>query len=121
MRCIELVSRLSFIAPGFLVLAAANACAELEKLRGDYTLGHEVNSFCPQTGGECFWLGPGSSQAARERLKQIYEQKKPGLYKPVCVVVEAVIDRDSPRQGFASDYDGLIDIVDVQGACDGDS
>lgn len=113
------MGRLSVIALGLLSLAAVNAGTGVEKLRGDYTWGHEVNVFCPQTGSECFWLGPNSSRSARERLKQIYEEKKPGLYKPVCVVVEAVIDRDTPRQGFAIDYDGLVDIVEVHGACDG--
>ena len=112
------MKRLLLIVPGLLSLAAVNAGADFEKLRGDYTLGHEVNIFCPQSGSECFWLGPNSAQAARERLKRIYEERKPGLYKPVCVVVDAVIDRDTPRQGFAADYDGLVDIVEVHGACD---
>jgi hypothetical protein len=92
--------------------------AQSERLRGEYTFGHEVNVFCPEINSQCYWLGPNSSQAARQQLKQIYRDKKPGLYKPVCVVVEGVIDRDSPRDGFAADYDGLIDIKSVDGACD---
>jgi hypothetical protein len=47
----------------------------------------------------------------------LYQQKKTGLYKPVCMVVEGVIDRDTPRDGFAADYDGLITITLLEGDC----
>ena len=94
------------------------AQAGSEPLRGAYTFGHEVNSFCPEKNSQCYWLGPNSSQDARAQLRQIYEGKKPGLYKPVCVVLEGEIDRDSPRDGFAADYDGLIEVSVVHGACD---
>ena len=100
-----------------LILAGCATAAKGERLRGDYTLGHEVNIFCPQRGAQCYWLGPNSSQAARERLREIYQNKTPGLYKPVCVLVDGVIDRASPRDGFAADYDGLIDIEAVVGPC----
>ena len=96
---------------------AFSAAAQAESLRGDYTFGHEVNTFCPAKNTQCYWLGAKTGPAARNQLKQIYEGKKPGLYKPVCVVVEAVIDRDSPRDGFAADYDGLIHIESVSGTC----
>jgi heat shock protein HslJ len=66
--------------------------AQSERLRGEYTFGHEVNVFCPEINSQCYWLGPNSSQAARQQLKQIYRDKKPGLYKPVCVVVEGACD-----------------------------
>lgn len=101
-----------------LLLAVSVAQAGSEPLRGDYTFGHEVNTFCPEKNSQCYWLGPNSSQAARAQLKQIYQDKKPGLYKPVCVVLEGEIDRDSPRDGFAADYDGLIDVTMVHGACE---
>lgn len=100
------------------LLAGCAALAGGERYRGDYTFGHEVNSFCPEINSECYWLGPNSNQAAREQLKKIYRDKTPGLYKPVCVVVEGVIDRETARDGFAADYDGLIDIVTVIGDCD---
>jgi hypothetical protein len=103
---------------GLSLLAGCVATAQGESYRGDYTYGHEVNVFCPTINSRCYWLGPNSSQAARVKLKQIYEDGKPGLYKPVCVVVEGVIDRDTPRDGFAADYDGLIDIETVHGNCD---
>jgi len=103
-----------------LLLALHGGCTALaggERYRGDYTFGHEVNSFCPEINSECYWLGP-NSRAAREQLKRIYRNKTPGLYKPVCVVVDGVIDRGAARDGFAADYDGVIDIVAVIGDCD---
>ena len=103
------------------VLSACATSAQGERYRGRYTFGHEVRTFCPEINSQCYWLGPGTSAEVREQLNAIYEAKKPGLYKPVCVVIEGVIDRESPRDGFAADYDGLIDITAVQGACDDSS
>lgn len=91
---------------------------ESQRYRGDYTFGHEVNTFCPAINSQCYWLGPDTSPAVRDQLKALYEQKTPGLYKPVCVVVEGVIDRESSRTGFAADYDGLITITALEGDCD---
>ncbi len=104
--------------PALLILLVGCATsAQAERLRGEYTFGHEVNIFCPQNGSQCFWLGAHSSQAARERLREIYRDKNPGLYNPICVIVDGVIDRASARDGFAADYDGLIDIEAVVGPC----
>ena len=107
-----------FVTISLVLLIGCSTNAASERLRGAYTYGHEVNVFCPEINSQCYWLGPNSNQAAREQLKQIYHDKKPGLYKPVCVVIDGSIDRESTRDGFAADYDGLIDIESVQGACD---
>jgi hypothetical protein len=98
-------------------LGACATSAQGERYRGDYTFGHEVNTFCPAINSQCYWLGPNSNPDARARLKRIYQDSKPGLYKPVCVVIEGIIDRDTRRTGFAADYDGLIDITRVEGDC----
>lgn len=113
-----LVTRYSLFATLLIMLASCAVSADGQRYRGAYTYGHEVNIFCPEVNSHCYWLGPRTSQAVRARLKALYQEKKPGLYKPVCVVVDAVIDRDSPRDGFAADYDGLININAVLGACD---
>lgn len=102
----------------FIALLACSTMAQGESLRGDYTFGHEVNVFCPENNSRCYWLGPNSSEEARERLKRIYREKEPELYHPVCVVLEGEIDRESPSDGFAADYDGLIDVSRVHGACE---
>ena len=60
-----------------LLLMAFLAQAGSEPLRGAYTFGHEVNSFCPEKNSQCYWLGPNSSPDARAQLRQIYEDKKP--------------------------------------------
>jgi hypothetical protein len=84
-------------AVSMALLAGCATQAGSERLRGDYTYGHEVNVFCPAINSQCYWLGPNSSQSARAKLKQIYEDGKPGLYEPVCVVVEGVTGWNSAR------------------------
>jgi hypothetical protein len=109
--------RYSGIAPLLVLLAGCAAQAGSERLRGDYVFGHEVNVFCPEINSQCYWLGPGTSQAVRRRLEALYQEKNAELYKPVCIVIDGAIDRDSPRSGFAADYDGLIDVEMVVGDC----
>jgi hypothetical protein len=103
-----------------LLLLSAGCSAGIGSLRyrGDYTFGHEVNIFCPQIDAQCYWLGPDTSQAVRAELKALYQEKKPGLYKPVCMMIEGKIDIDSARNGFAADFDGLINITRLNGDCD---
>lgn len=98
--------------------AGCHADSAGQRYRGSYTLGHEVNTFCPEINSQCYWLGPDTSQSIREQLGGLYRQKSPGLYKPVCLTVSGVIDRDSSRSGFAADYDGLITITQVVGGCE---
>ena len=103
-----------------LLLASAVAChtyADSRRYRGAYTLGHEVNSFCPEINSQCYWLSPDTGEPVRDQLRQIYQQQSPGLYQPVCVVIEGDIDRESERTGFALDMDGLITIRRVYGDC----
>jgi hypothetical protein len=98
--------------------STSTTSTESQRYRGDYTFGHEVNTFCPAINSQCYWLGPDTSPAVRDQLKALYQQKKPALYKPICIVVEGVIDRDTPRSGFAADTDGLITIIALEGDCD---
>lgn len=104
-----------------LLLANAMGChtnADSQRYRGAYTLGHEVNTFCPDINSQCYWLSPDTGEKVRDQLRQIYQHKSPGLYKPVCVIIEGDIDRESERTGFALDMDGLINIRRVYGDCD---
>ena len=89
-----------------------------QRYRGDYTLGHEVNTFCPEINSQCYWLSSDTDKQIRSQLKQIYQEKSPGLYKPVCVIITGEIDKESKRMGFAVDTDGLITITQVYGDCD---
>jgi hypothetical protein len=99
-----------------LISAGCSAATESQRYRGDYTYGHEVNIFCPQINAQCYWLGPDTNQVVRAELKALYEEKSPGLYKPVCVVIEGKIDRDSARSGFAADFGERL-FVEVSEAC----
>lgn len=104
-----------------LLLTLASACISSnasQRYRGQYTLGHEVNIFCPQINSQCYWLSPDTDNEVRAKLKAIYQEKSPGLYKPVCVTISGVIDRNTDRSGFAADTDGLITITRVFGDCD---
>lgn len=104
-----------------LLLAATTGChtyADSQRYRGAYTLGHEVNTFCPEINSQCYWLSPDTREPVRDQLRQIYQKKSPGLYQPVCVIIEGDIDRESERTGFAVDMDGLITIRRVYGSCD---
>ena len=104
-----------------LILLYAVGCtsyADSQLYRGNYTLGHEVNTFCPEINSRCYWLNPDTSKQVRDQLKLIYLDKSPGLYKPVCVIITGEVDKDSKRTGFAIDTDGLITITRVHGDCD---
>lgn len=96
---------------------SCNSSADRQRYRGDYTLGHEVNTFCPQISSRCYWLDPDTDGRVRDRLEQIFRDKSPGLYQPVCVIITGNIDRDSERTGFAVDTDGLITVTRVHGEC----
>jgi len=89
------------------------------RYRGEYTLGHEVNVFCPHINSQCYWLGSHTSDEEREILRQLSAQKvKP--YDAVCVVIEGKIHKkmdEYKNDGFAADYDGTIDIDKVYGLC----
>jgi heat shock protein HslJ len=107
----------------FLLLMLVNtvACvsyAASQRYRGDYTLGHEVNTFCPEINSQCYWLSSDTSKQVRDQLKQVYQEMSAGLYKPVCVIITGEIDKESNRTGFALDTDGLITITQVHGDCD---
>lgn len=106
-----LLALLACVAPG-------NADTAGQRYRGAYTLGHEVNVFCPDINSQCYWIGPNTRQAVRDQLRLIYRQRSTGLYRPVCVIVSGVIDRHSQRFGFAADTDGLITVDRVFGDCE---
>ena len=106
-----------------LFLAASDAIStELTsdnpvRYRGNYTVGHEVNSFCPQINSQCYWLSPKTPHTLQQQLKALSNAYQTKVYDAVCVVIEGRIDRASERQGFAADYDGLIVVSAVYDAC----
>jgi len=88
------------------------------RYRGEYNYGHEVRSFCPVINSQCYWVGATTRKAVHAALKKLATESTDEPYRAVCVVIEGRIDRDSKRDGFAADYDGLISITRVFGRCD---
>jgi len=97
--------------------ASSGAGSGLLRYRGEYTYGHEVRSFCPAINSQCYWVDAASSKAVRAALGELAAIPGAEPYRAVCVVIEGRIDRESKRDGFAADYDGLILITRVFGRC----
>ncbi|MDA1075272.1 MAG: META domain-containing protein [Proteobacteria bacterium] len=87
------------------------------RYRGQYTLGHEVNVFCPAINSQCYWLSSAIGKEIRETLRKLASANTSRPYDSSCVLIEAAIDRESPRDGFSADYDGLITVSKVWGLC----
>lgn len=103
-------------AIGMLVISSARA--DPIRYRGEYTHGHEVNIFCPAINSQCYWLSGDTPDEVRGVLKTLVEQKNSRPYEPLCVVIAAEIDRETRRDGFAANYDGLIGVMKLYGHCD---
>ena len=101
-----------------LLSILAHAKDDVLRYRGDYTFGHEVNSFCPEINSQCYWVGAGTPGKVRAELQRLVSERTTEPYESICVVVEGAIDRDTTRRGFAADFDGLMTLMQVYGACD---
>jgi len=103
----------------FLLIAdsSAGGADDPVRYRGLYTYGHEVNSFCPDQNSQCYWVSHDTTAGIRASLRKLVDESSAKPYQPVCVVVEGVLDRDSPRDGFAADYDGVITLSQFYGSC----
>ncbi len=109
----------TFLISGAIVtLLASVAHAEPLRFRGEYSYGHEVNIFCPAINSQCYWLSGDTPDVVRDTLQMLAVQYASNPYEPICVVIEAEIDRDVSRDGFAADYDGLITVMKSFGRCD---
>ena len=87
------------------------------RYRGQYTLGHEVNIFCPEINSQCYWLSPDTQPKIRQQLKQLSDNYTQKPYESVCIVLEGKIDKETKNIGFAANYDGLISVRRVFGLC----
>ncbi len=91
------------------------------RYRGHYTLGHEVNIFCPVINSQCYWISPETTRQQRQQLKQLVDNNTGKSYQPICIVVEGKINRDPEARkniGFAVKYDGLFTVNSIFGLCD---
>lgn len=113
MRLVKLILLLvAFSASG---LAAA---ASEQRYRGDYTFGHEVNSFCPEIESRCYWVAGSTSDDVQTSLRHVHKNRTSQPYQSVCLVIAGSIDRDSQRDGFAQDFDGILSVGELFGTCD---
>lgn len=82
---------------------------EPKQVIGKLTLGHEASSFVPCGEDNVFWVIDNTASLENE-----YEVLTEGLepYTPVFVRV-SVIDRGQASDGFAKDYDGVYEIVNL--------
>ena len=109
----------TFLISGVIGLTTwSAACAEPIRYRGEYTYGHEVNIFCPAINSQCYWLSSDTRSDVRDSLQSLAAQDTSKPYQAHCIVIEAEIDGDTERDGFAADYDGLIAVTELFGRCD---
>lgn len=106
----------------FLLLFTLAVLADEQavRYRGQYTFGHEVNSFCPAINSQCYWLAPASNPQARQQLRQLITNNTRKAYEAICVVLEGKINRDPAAKssiGFAAEYDGLFTVNQVFDLC----
>ena len=91
------------------------------RYRGHYTLGHEVNTFCPVINSQCYWISPETTRQQRQQLKQLVDNNTGKAYQSICIVVKGKINRDPEAKngiGFAASYDGLFTVNSIFGLCD---
>jgi heat shock protein HslJ len=95
--------------------------AEPIRYRGQYTVGHEVNSFCPEINSQCYWLSPKTKPEIRQQLQKMVVENTSKPYEKICIVVEGEINRnpnDKSHIGFAESYDGLFSVEKIFDLCD---
>ena len=112
-------STLLALVGGLLVTAITIAGAPEDTLRyrGNFSYGHEVKVFCPDINSQCYWLSGDTPTDVSDSLRQLAQGESEEPYTPVCVLVEGVVDRSSPRTGFAAGYDGFIAIYSLISTC----
>ena len=101
-------------------MLTAHADRQTLRYQGLYTLGHEVNTFCPVINSQCYWLSPDTLPLQRQKLKQLVEENTSKPYEAICVVVEGKINQDPEAKnsiGFAVNYAGLFTITMIYGLC----
>ncbi|WP_428356048.1 META domain-containing protein [Methyloprofundus sp.] len=94
-----------------------SANEQAQRYRGQYTYGHEVNTFCPANNSQCYWINPATSAQLSQQLPQLSVANTQRPFQPICVILQGRIDRETKADGFAADYDGLIEIEKVYGLC----
>ena len=93
---------------------ACGACASDGAMRGRLHWGHEVRSFQPCGSRSAYWVRADEKtlQRLRERAEESRAQRsKP--YPPLYLEAVGEIDTKSTREGFARDYEGVLNLREV--------
>ena len=98
-----------------LAVLGSAAMASGPGARGLYVFGHEVETFQPCRSKQVFWLtGP---EAALKPVREWAEKKRLAIgkpYQPIYVELNGRVDRQSNRDGFAANYDGIFHLAKVE-------
>lgn len=79
-------------------------------MTGKLILGHEVAEFGPCNSDKSYWIEDETGQ-----LEQQYRQtmaSDAAAYTPVYALLK-VIEKDRAEDGFASDYDGVMKVINI--------
>ncbi|WP_211827339.1 hypothetical protein [Kistimonas asteriae] len=93
-----------------IAVVAASAIASPPEWEGLYTYGHEVNSFHPCGSRQEYWVS--TSPAINRQLRDFVTQHTSEIYQPVYLRLRGRLSMEK-GDGFAADYDGLMNIQDV--------
>lgn len=97
--------------------ATANKLTSTAITPGIYIWGHEVSSFQPCDSQLVYWVRATPATKELKQLSLTLSELRAQAYPPIYIEAELIpIARDSNpafADGFAADYDGIIEIITV--------
>jgi len=81
-------------------------------VKGFLTIGHEVSSFQPIGSSKVYWVNDSNDG----KLAKLYNEKTKSQEKPYTPLMAELVLKNSTseKEGFADEYDGLVDVVEVK-------
>ncbi|PID36988.1 MAG: hypothetical protein CR993_02540 [Rhodobacterales bacterium] len=84
------------------------------KMSGLYTYGHEVQSFIPCNSEMGFWAVLPEREAERLNAMSLDKARRVGKpYQAIFAQVTGSLKSSKREEGFAADYDALLDVSEV--------
>ncbi|PID63123.1 MAG: hypothetical protein CSB44_02675 [Gammaproteobacteria bacterium] len=107
------------VSSGVLLLSCAAHEPEDEqgsdRLKGLYTYGHEVSSFQPCNSSAGYWAVLPEAEASRLNAMSLEKAERVGQpYQPVYVELTGALSSSANEDGFAADYDAILEVSKVQ-------
>lgn len=93
-------------------LSDANIEFSNNAVKGFLIMGDEVASFEPIESSKVYWINDSKEGS----LAKLYKEKTKNQEKPYTPVMAELVlkNSDAPKDGFAKEYDGLVDLVEVK-------